>query len=110
MNWQTDVRSLSGSFAAALPPAMVDETPWDILLALHSSRRAEQGIDKLASILSVPLATLTRWLSLLEQRDLIAGEYVRPTAELRAVLTPVGRDMLDSYLSSASGLRLSASM
>jgi hypothetical protein len=109
MNWQTDLRSRSGFVAAALPPVMVEEAAWDILLALHSPEAADLSMDKLASIASVPLPTLTRWLALLENRQLITGKYVGPTAELRAVLTPAGRDLLDRYLSSTSDLRLGAS-
>ena len=46
--WQTDPRRRSPMAAMFLPPAMVEETAWDILLALHSDQRCELSLDKLA--------------------------------------------------------------
>jgi len=108
MNWQTDVQSCSGIVPATLPPTLVEETAWDILLALHSDEAAGLGVDKLSAMVSVPLPTLTSWLALLETRKLITGKHVGPTAEVRAVLTSGGRDLLDRYLSTISDLRLGA--
>jgi hypothetical protein len=41
-----------------------------------------------------------RWLSWLEDRRLIGAERSRATGELRAVLTPSRRDLLNRYLSA----------
>jgi DNA-binding MarR family transcriptional regulator len=90
--------------AAILPPASMEETPWDILLALHSDRRCELGLAKLASLVSVTQPVLDRWLAGLEQRQLITGAKHRFTGELRAVLTSAGRELLDRYLSATSVL------
>jgi len=92
--------------AAALPPAMVKETGWDILLVLHSDRRCELSLNKLASLASVPEMVMHRWLAGLEQRKLITGTKDSFTGELRAILTSAGRELLDRYLSATSDLRV----
>lgn len=104
-DWQRDLEFHSPTAAASLPPAMVEETGWDILLALHSDPRCELSLDKLASMISVPPKAMQRWLATLEERDLIAGAKQPMTGELRAVLTRDGREMLDNYLSASSGLQ-----
>lgn len=109
MNWHTDLRTAPGFVAAALPPVMVEETAWDVLLALHSRPSGNLSVEKLACLSSATQETLTRWLVLLEQRQLITGKQFGPTAEVHAVLTAAGRDLLDRYLSTTSDLRLSAS-
>lgn len=93
---------------ALMPPATIDETGWDILLALRSDERHDLGLDKLASLISVPLTVLTRWLVTLEQGDLIFGARHKSTRELHAVLTPGGRDLLNRYLSASADLQLRA--
>jgi DNA-binding MarR family transcriptional regulator len=92
--------------AATLPPAMVEETGWDILLALHSGGPRELNLDKLASIVSVSQSVLHSWLSGLEQRELIAGTADRLTGEVRAHLTSAGRSLLDRYLSATNDLQI----
>jgi hypothetical protein len=96
------------SAAAVLPPAMVEETGWDILLALYSDRRSELSLDKLASVVSVPGTVMDRWLAGLAQRQLIAGAKDSLTGELRAALTNVGRELLDRYLTATSDLQVGA--
>ena len=88
-----------------LPPAMVDESAWDILLALRSDRHCELSLAKLASLVSVTASSLQRWLAALEDRHFITGSQ-HFTGELRAVLTPSGRQVLDRYLSASSDLRV----
>jgi DNA-binding MarR family transcriptional regulator len=95
------------SAAAALPPELVEETGWDILLALHSDKRCELSLDKLAALISVSQAVMSRWLPGLEQRRLITGATDSLTGELRAVLTSVGRELLERYLTAASDLQVS---
>ena len=107
-DWKMDLRPRSRTAATSLPPALVEETAWDILLALHSDERCELGLDKLGSVVSVPLPVLNQWLALLEQRQLISGAKHEFEQEMRAVLTPAGRELLDRYLSAASGLQVGA--
>lgn len=96
---------MRGRIAAILPPAVIEETPWDILLALHADRRCELTLAKLALLVSVTQPVLDRWLASLEQRQLIAGVTHRTTGEVRAILTSAGRELLDKYLSATSVLQ-----
>ena len=107
-DWQMDLRPCSRTAAAFLPPALVDETAWDILLALHSDEGCKHSLDKLASLVSVSQPVLDQWLALLEQRQLITAAQVGVAQELRAVLTPAGRELLDRYLSVTSDLQIGA--
>ena len=91
--------------SAILPPAMIEESAWDILLALHSDRRCDLSLAKLASLVSVTPSALNRWLAALEDRKFITGAKHSFTGELRAVLTPSGRQLLDRYLSASSDLQ-----
>ena len=95
----------SPNAATFMPPALVEETAWDILLALHSDRCRGLGLDRLACLVSVSRPVLEGWLALLEQRQLItgAGHY-----GLRAVLTPAARELLDLYWSATSALQVGA--
>ena len=104
-DWQKDLDIRSPLAAAVLPPAMVDETGWDILLALHSNPRNRLNLEKLASLVSVHRTIMGQWLSWLEDRRLVAGAQDHLTGELRAVLTPGGRDLLDRYLSATMDLQ-----
>ena len=106
--WQKVIQNPVLSAASSLPPATVEETAWDILIALHSDRRCELSLGKLAAILSVPELALKRWLALLEDRRLITGTRHASSQELRALLTPAGRDLLDRYLSATSDLQSGA--
>jgi hypothetical protein len=105
-DWQKDLEIHEPQATTALPPAMVEETGWDVLLALHSDPRGELSLAKLAAIASVSLRVLHGWLAGLEERHLITGTEDQQSSELRALLTPTGRDLLDRYLSATSGLQL----
>lgn len=105
-DWQLHLRPDNRTAATFLPPVAMDEAGWDILLALHSDRRCELSLAKLASLASVPQSTMQQWLAVLEQRQLISGARHRVTSELRAYLTPAGRELIDRYLSAASSLRV----
>lgn len=107
-DWPKDILLHSPTAATFLPPATVEETAWDILLALHSDRSCELGLDKLARLVSVPEPVIDRWLILLEQRKLIAWAKHGCTDELCAVLTPAGRELLDRYWSATCGLQVGA--
>jgi CTP-dependent riboflavin kinase len=101
-----DLLPHSPTAAASLPPAMVEETGWDILLVLHPDGRGELSLEKLASLASVSETVMHRWLAGLEQRKLITGAKDSLTGELRALLTRAGRELLDKYLSATSDLQV----
>ena len=107
-DWQMDLRPNSGTAATVLPPAMVEETGWDILLALRSDQRCGLSLGKLGAVISVPQPALIGWLAGLEQRQLITGNTDSLTGEVRAVLTLAGRELLDKYLSATSDLQVGA--
>ena len=107
-DWQMDLKPRSGTAATVLPPATVEETGWDILLALRTDQRCGLSLGKLGAIISVPQPALVGWLVGLEQRLLITGSTDSVTGEVRAVLTPAGRELLDKYLSASCDLQISA--
>jgi hypothetical protein len=101
---QSDLEIGSAAAAAFLPPPTIEETGWDILLALYSDPHRELSLEKLGSLVSVHTMAMGRWLSRLEDRRFVTGSKDKFTGELRAVLTPVGRDLLARYFSAVSGL------
>jgi DNA-binding MarR family transcriptional regulator len=104
-DWPKTMQMLSRDAAVSLPPAMIEETDWDILLALHSDRRCELTLGKLACLASVTEAGLKQHLAALEQHKLITGAQHQFTSELRALLTTAGRAALDRFLSATSDLQ-----
>jgi len=98
----------SAARAASLPPPTMEETGWDILLALHSDARGEVSLERLSSLVSVHRMAMGRWLSWLEDQRLIMGEKDTITGDLRAALTAHGRDLLDRYLSAIRDLEAGA--
>jgi hypothetical protein len=107
-DWQTDVRSYERTAATFLPPATVEETGWDILLALHSDEHGDLSLEKLSIMVSVPQRVLNEWLALLEEHEFITGAKRGSNEELRAILTPGGRELLDRYFSAADDLQVGA--
>ena len=107
-DWQIDLQGGKSTAVVYLPPEMVDETGWDILLMLHSDQRCELKLNQLASLASVPKTVMNRWLAGLERRRLITGTKEAATGEVRAVLTKAGRELLDRYLSATSDLLVGA--
>ena len=105
-DWPKTVQTLGRDAAMCLPPAMVEETNWDILLALHSDPRCELTLTKLASLASVTEPCLNQHLATLEQSKLITGAQDQSTREVRAFLTPAGQTALDQYLSATSDLQV----
>ena len=103
---QQNLQTRGQAGSAILPPAMVEESAWDILLALHSDRRCDLSLAKLASLASVTPSALNRWLAALEDRRFITGAKHGVTGEPRAVLTLSGRQLLDRYLSASSELQV----
>lgn len=106
--WEVNLRSHGRTAAASLPPALVDETAWDILLALHAKDDGSLSLTKLGSIVSVPQPALNQWLALLQDRELLTGARYGEAQEARAVLTSAGLQLLDCYLSVTSALQIGA--
>ena len=107
-DWQTSLRASDYEAARILPPAALEETSWDILLALHSDRHGDLTLHKLALVVSAPEAVMNRRLAALEQRELITAAQHRSTGEFLAVLTRKGREMLDHYFSATRDLQVGA--
>ena len=107
-DWQTSLRASDYEAARIVPPATLEETGWDILLALHRDRYCDLTLQKLASILSAPQVVMNRWLATLEERELITGAQHRSTGELLAKLTEKGRELLDRYFSATADLQVGA--
>src|SRR4051812_48840591 len=107
-DWVKGLERSSARAATTLPPAMVEETGWDILLALHSDRRCALNLQKLAALASVSEVVMGRWLGGLAERHLINGAKDSLTGEPHTVLTTVGRQLLDRYLAAAIDLRVGA--
>ncbi|MEO8455508.1 MAG: MarR family transcriptional regulator [Sphingomicrobium sp.] len=107
-DWQTSLRASDYEAARIVPPAAVEETSWDILLALHQDRHCDLTLKKLASVVSVPEAVMTRWLATLEHRELITAAQHRSTGEFLAMLTRKGRELLDRYFSVTRDLQVGA--
>jgi hypothetical protein len=59
-------------------------------------------------MVSVPNATIDRWLGALEERKLIAAARHPSSDELHAVLTEMGRGLLDRYFSATKDLQVGA--
>ena len=105
---QKNLKMVRTSAAALLPPALVDETGWDILLALHSERGGLVRLDKLTAVVSASRDVMSRRLSALEEQHLITGCKDTVSGAIRAELTDIGRELLDRYLSATNGLQVTA--
>ena len=106
-DWQTSLRASDYEAARIVPPVTLEETGWDILLALHKDRHCDLTLRKLASVVSAREAEMLQWLASLERCGLITGTKHRATGELLAMLTTKGRDLLDRYFLATSELQLS---
>lgn len=104
-DWPKSVQLRKCDAALFMPPAMIDETNWDILLSLHHDPRCELTLAKLASLASVTQADLGQHLAALEREWLVTGVTYRATGELRAMLTAQGRAAIDRYLTATSDLQ-----
>ena len=107
-DWQTSLRASDYETARNVPPATLDETGWDILLALHRDRHCDLTLQKLGFVVSAREPAMLRWLATLEQRGLITGANHRATGELLAMLTQKGRELLDRYFSATADLQVGA--
>ena len=77
-------------------------------MALYADQRCALGLGKLASLVSASEAVMRRWLYALEERRLITGADGSLGGDVRAVLTPTGRELLDRYLSATTDLQVGA--
>jgi hypothetical protein len=107
-DWQTSLRASDYEAARIVPPATLEETGWDILLALHRDRHCDLTLQKLGAVVSAPEPVMLRWLATLELRALITGAQHRSTGEILATLTHEGRELLDRYLSATADLQVGA--
>lgn len=98
------LESLTRPATEVVPPPSINEIAWDILLALHSDKGCALSLNKLGFIVSVSAATLDLWLARLEELELIRGVINEATSELRAILTPAGRVLLDRYFAATNEL------
>lgn len=103
-DWRHDVGLECFTRAELVPPAMFGEAAWDCLLALYADGRRELSLDQLAGVISVPTPSLQHCLVELESRQLVTGE-LDGNGELRAVLTPSARGLLETYLTATSNLQ-----
>lgn len=94
--------------AATLPPAMIGETGWDILLALSAEEQSGRSFDKLAPLVSVSREVLEQWLDWLEDRQLVASGRYNLADQIGAVITRAGRELVENYLLATSSLQRSA--
>jgi len=106
--WQMEQTPRSLDAAALMPPSMIEETAWDILLALQADHQCELSIEKLGLMVSAPPRSLNKWLAYLEESELVSGLADAVTSEVRAILTPTGRAVLDRYISATSDLQFGA--
>jgi len=102
--WKSDLQIQKGA-TAALPPAMIGETGWDVLLALSAREHSGLKLERLAALVSVPIVAVREWLNWLEDRQLIASGRHRFTDEFGAVITRAGSELVQNYLLATSSLQ-----
>ena len=107
-DWQTSLRASDYEMARTVPPATLEETGWDILLALHRDRHCDLTLEKLGAVVSASEPVMLSWLATLEQHRLITGVKHQSTGELLATLTIKGRELLDRYFSATTDLQVGA--
>jgi hypothetical protein len=102
--WKSDLQIHNGA-AASLPPAMIGESGWDVLLALSAEEQSGLSLEKLAPLVSVPREALEQWLDWLEDRQLVASGRYNLTRHFGAVITRAGRELVENYLLATSSLQ-----
>ena len=81
-------------------PHMFGEPAWDILLALCEIDEVERrlSIAELTAITNVPLTTSLRWLSYLEEQDLVSRAIAPHDQRMVLIeLTDEGRRTMERY-------------
>ena len=85
-------------------PHLFGEPGWDIMLALYVIDNVERrlSIAELTAITHVPLTTSLRWLTYLEEQDLVSRSAAPNDQRMVLVeLTDDGRRAMESYFSHA---------
>jgi DNA-binding MarR family transcriptional regulator len=93
-------RFLRGQRRKLFNPHMFGEPAWDILLALCEIDNVERrlSIAELSAITHVPLTTSLRWLSYLEDQDLVTRSISRHDQRMVLIeLTDEGRRTMERY-------------
>jgi len=93
-------RCLRGQRRRLFNPHMFGEPAWDILLALCEIDEVERrlSIAELTAITNVPLTTSLRWLSYLEEQDLVSRSIAPHDQRMVLIeLTDEGRRTMDRY-------------
>jgi len=98
------LESVMRAATEVVPPPSIDEAAWDILLALHGDQGCALSLKKLGIIVSVSAENLTLRLARLEELGLVRGVLNEVTRELRAILTPASRALLNEYLAATGQL------
>ena len=102
--WKCELQIAKGA-AASLPPAMIGETGWDILLALSGQGPSGVTVERLGPMVSVSRAALCEWLDWLEDRRLVATGWHTFTDQLGAAITRAGNELVHNVLMAASSLQ-----
>ena len=93
-------RFLRGQRRKLFNPHMFGEPAWDILLALCEIDDVERrlSIAELTAITKVPLTTSLRWLSYLEEQDLVSRSIAPHDQRMVLIeLTDEGRRTMERY-------------
>lgn len=89
--------------ARFLSMSLLGEPVWDMLLALYcfTARGRRMSVSSLCYASSVPQTTALRWVSVMEERKLIAKvKDEKDGRRLFVVLDEHGRDLMQRYLRS----------
>lgn len=84
-----------------LPSELFAEPAWDILLELYSFQLVGRLVSEpeLTDRLTAPTTVVTRWMKMLEARNLIARAVAPPDVTVRVKLTRLGLASMDGYFS-----------
>ena len=82
-----------------LPPGLVGEPAWDILLALFSENPGELTLSSACYCASVPPATASRWIDVLQSNGLVEKtKHPRDDHIVLVKLTSSGRTIMERCL------------
>jgi len=82
-----------------LPSDLTGEPAWDMLLALLSEEPARMTVSSVCYGSGVPQSTALRWISMLEQKDLVQRvEHPRDKKMVLLSLTDHGREVIGDAL------------
>ncbi len=90
-----------------LNSSLLGEPVWDMLLALYcfTTRGRRMSVSSLCYASGVPQTTALRWVSVMEERELIARSRDRKDGRrYYLVLADKGRDVMQAYLRQTHGV------